>query len=212
MKSGRILLAAALGLSSLLAQAQLKAPSDWRKGPPDWATAQDIEAEKKLRNLCFFIGNHSEDDEGSPFKAKAVGNVVRAAGLTDYPDTPAKRKQVREAWERFESHGMLVCNNLQFDVPNGSALKYAVSASNEGFIHFAAEVGIGLTRVDDTDGRTVLDYVQYHASRARGEVTGEYLKMYYEVLRKAGAKHRNELSGYAPCTPSTCWSTGFEKK
>lgn len=96
-------------------------------------------------------------------------------------------------WERFEEKGLLVCNNLQFDVANGRLLKFAASSLFEPFIYFAADLKLGLTRVDETDGRTILDYLKDRSQRAGDSVVARHCQVYYDVLRKAGAKHRSEL-------------------
>lgn len=94
-------------------------------------------------------------------------------------------------WKRFENKE-LICNNLQFDVSNGSAIKYAVAKLIDPLIRDVIRWKIDLNKVDETDQRTVLDYVRYRADRATGGAT-ENPRHYYETLREAGAKHRHEL-------------------
>lgn len=57
----------------------------------------------------------------------------------------------------------------------------------------AGKWGVNLNKVDVGDGRTLLDYIEYHMDRVRGGALEKKLKVYYDDLRKAGAKHRREL-------------------
>lgn len=187
-----------LGLVPLLG-ADPAAPSApdlaWSKnGAPTWATPADIAAAKYYRNLAMYIDSRTETEAGVYWKHKALAQVVRAAGVQiNSKPSAAEKNQVRLMWNRFEEKGLLVCNNLQFDVANGSILKFAASSLFDPFIYFAADVKIGLTHVDESDGRTILDYLQDKMKSAAGSPLHEKFQAYYDVLRAAGAKHRSEL-------------------
>src|SRR5688572_1182313 len=135
----------------------------WAKnGAPAWATPADIEAAKRYRHLAMYIDSRTEAEEGSRWRYTALTQVVRAAGVQVHsPLSPAEKEQVRQMWVRFEEKGLLVCNNLQFDVANGSVLKFAVSSLFDPFVYFCGDLKLGLTRVDETDDRTILDYPKY---------------------------------------------------
>lgn len=94
--------------------------------------------------------------------------LARAAQAEGTIDTPEEVERLQRIWRRFEERGLLDCNSLQFDVSNGSLVKCAAINSNDAFMNFAAKHKLGLTRVDDSDGRTVLDYIQHHMDRAPG--------------------------------------------
>lgn len=85
-----------------------------------------------------------------------------------------------------------MCNNTQFDISNGSALKFAVASKFDDFIDFAAETKMGLTQVDQ-DGQTVLDYVVATRDRTAGTPIGQKMNVYFNRLRQAGALRRSEL-------------------
>lgn len=93
----------------------------------------------------------------------------------------------------LEYEDMLICNNLQFDVSNGNIIKYAVVINFDVFINDMASWGVNFNKVDATDDRTVLDYVQAKIERNKGLATEQIFKNYYEIIRKAGGKHKWEL-------------------
>ena len=87
----------------------------------------------------------------------------------------------------------LYCNNLQFDVGNGSVLKFGVATKFGNFISDVITWGVNLNKVDETDERTLLDYVRWQMEENQGNPIAERMRLYYRALRKAGAKHRSEL-------------------
>lgn len=190
----RPLLPLALALAALSASSH---PLGWRiGGAPGWATPEDNRAAELLWPLCMDIGKRTRvDDPQDRWRYKAISNVIRAAGLPTHQRTltPAQEEQLRSVWVRFESRGLLICNNTQFEVPNGSMLKYAASTQFDAFIRFAAEFKLGATHYDESDNRTVMDYLRYSIDRHRGTPSAKGLQDYYDTLRKAGFKHRAEL-------------------
>lgn len=48
-------------------------------------------------------------------------------------------------------------------------------------------------KIDEADGTTVLDYTRKEIVRNKGNANESILREYYDVLRKAGAKHKTEL-------------------
>lgn len=169
--------------------------TDWRKGPPAWATAEDIEAAKHLKNVQLWISgfNEAKPDPSHNFRYEWQVRFARAAQAQGEIDTPEEIERLRRVWHRFEEKGLFDVSSVQFDVIHGSLLKYAAIRGSDTFVRFAAEFKLGLTRVDESDGRTILDYLEYHIDRAKGSAMAETWKEYYERLRDAGAKHRREL-------------------
>lgn len=187
----RLLFALALSLATLPASAWL----DWRRhGVPDWATPEDIAAEKHLRNLCLFVGGVNEAPPNSHnYRYVWLVKLAQVAQAEGPIDSAEEVGRLQRAWQRFDDRDLLGCDSVQFDVANGSILKYAAIRNHDAFVHFAAEWKLSLTKVDKADNRTILDYLQYHMARARGTELEKSLRQYYEKLRKAGAKHRSEL-------------------
>lgn len=168
---------------------------DWRKGPPEWATVEDIEAAKHLRNIALWVGgfNEAQPDPSHNFRYEWQVKFARAAQAQGEIDTPEEIERLQRIWRRFEEKGLFDVSSVQFDVQNGSLLKYAAVRLNRAFVAFAAEYKLGLTNVDADDGRTILDYLEYHIGRTKGTSLADAYREYYELLRKAGAKHRREL-------------------
>jgi hypothetical protein len=73
-------------------------------------------------------------------------------------------------------------------------VKWAVSYKFYDFINDIIKWGINLNRVDEADGRTALDYALFHIQRNKGNAMEPVYQDIYDTLRKAGAKHRRELS------------------
>jgi hypothetical protein len=102
--------------------------------------------------------------------------------------------KVKSVWDYYDEE-YLKCNNLQFDVKNGMVSKFAVNTNFDQYVLFMAEFGLDLTRIDKADDRTVLDYIVYQRGKVVAEGTKKNLDIYYDVLRKAGAKHSYEVRG-----------------
>ena len=152
----------------------------------------DAAAAKSLRNICMAVSDLARSTrEGSGYRYVAIEKLMHASGVTEKDDAALRSQKLQATWTTYR--GALVCNSLQFDVQNGSVLKYAVIRNFDAFVYFAAENKLGLTQVDQTDGRTVLDYIADHKKRTGPEMS-KTLEQYYQMLRKAGAKHAGELS------------------
>lgn len=101
-------------------------------------------------------------------------------------------QKLREWWDLYKNK--LLCDSLQFNVPNGSVFKYAVSGKVTAFIDDAIYYKFDLNFVDKADDRTVLDYTRDEIKKhMETSETKKVLEGYYQKLRKAGAKHKSEL-------------------
>ena len=147
----------------------------------------------KLKNLCMMVSSRM------PLPATLGTDQYRyqhafkqAACVNEANDSPAiAAEKIRQAWAAAEDK--LVCNSVQFDVQAGNVLKFAVSTKFDDFIDEVLTWKINLNRVDPHDQRTVLDYIQYHIQKNEGnELQGKFQR-YYQLFRKAGAKHKSEL-------------------
>lgn len=146
---------------------------------------------KKIRHICMFIDGRSVDTEpNTPYRFRYQRYIHEAACVKPGDKEEVRLKKIQNMWTTFESQ--LICNNVQFDVPNGSVIKYAVSSQFDEFIWDIIYWKVNLNKVDQTDGKTVLDYLKGEIDRRREDST-ERLKAYYEMLREAGAKHKSEL-------------------
>jgi len=116
---------------------------------------------------------------------------MEAACVNSSDTEEEKNRKIRDLWLAMEDE--LVCDSSQFDVVNGSVLKYAVSTKFDDFIRDAVKWKVNLNRVDPSDSRTVLDYVSYHIQKHKGNSIENMFDYYYTLFRDAGAKHRSEL-------------------
>ena len=96
-------------------------------------------------------------------------------------------------WNVYEQTNLAVCNNTQFDVTDGSILKYAVTTYFDDFIDDIIRWKINLNKVHASDNRTLLDYIQYQMEHNKGNALENKFRYYYNKLKAAGAKHRSEL-------------------
>jgi hypothetical protein len=118
--------------------------------------------------------------------------IYRAAGVSvsDGPSEAALKIQV--FWNRHSER--LRCNTLNFDVPNGHLLKFAVARRSDFFLRDVVHTWrLDLNFIDHVDGRTVLDYIAAERARTRAPAVFRVLDRYYRMFREAGAKHRSEL-------------------
>jgi hypothetical protein len=146
----------------------------------------------KLSNLCLMVGNKVPDEPGSNYKFAYQRKISEAACVDPSDSKEVARKKIQEMWRQYE--GEMLCNAPSFIVPNGNILKLAVSSSFNQFLFQAAKMWqVDLNRVDETDHRTVLDYVEYELQREKGTVLERDLQAYYDMLRSAGAKRASEL-------------------
>jgi hypothetical protein len=118
--------------------------------------------------------------------------IYEAACVASSDTEEVRNDKTRRMWAANEDK--LVCNRPRFDVQHGNVLKYAASVRFEDFLFDAAMMWkVDLNRVDPSDGRTVLDYVQKETERNKGTSVESKLRSYYDMLRSSGAKHRSEL-------------------
>jgi hypothetical protein len=158
------------------------------------AAAAQVEPEcpnrKKLKNICVMIGEHATDPK-NPDKYMYETRLLQAGCVSDSDSEEEKHRKIRETWALFEED--LNCSNIQFDVPRGHLLKYAVSSTFDDFLDDAVKWKVNLNKVDASDKRTVLDYIKVHMEVNKGTAMEQKLKQYYDKLRAAGAKHKSEL-------------------
>lgn len=155
------------------------------------ALADDCPSPAKLPAVCMAISNAQKDTSGKyTFHYEKL--ICDAACVASSDTDEVRGDKIRRMWKANEDK--LVCNSPRFDVQQGNVLKYAASVRFEDFLFDAAMVWkVDLNRVDPSDGRTVLDYVQEELERNKGTSVESKLRSYYDMLRSSGAKHRREL-------------------
>jgi len=148
---------------------------------------------KKLRGMCAVVGDLTEDSEPQgKYKYLYQRKIFEAACVDINKDSEEEiARKVSKVWK--ENEDKLICNNTRFEVANGNIIKFAVDSTFDSFLTDIATWKINLNKVDETDGRTVLDYVKYQMERAKGTPSEQRISFYYRTLRSAGAKHKSEL-------------------
>jgi hypothetical protein len=148
---------------------------------------------KKMRGLCMFVDSKEQDpNPQGRFVFKYQRKILEAARIDPIKESEEQiAAKVRKMWN--ENEELFICNNTKFDVANGNIIKFAVNLKFDEFMIDMAHWGINLNRVDEMDGRTVLDYIQAQIERNKGLPQEPVLKGYYRMVRKAGARHKFEI-------------------
>lgn len=148
---------------------------------------------KKLRGLCMNVGAFDEEPEPSGRYIWTYQRKILEAACVDLEKDSEEviAQKISRVWN--ENEDSLVCSSTRFDVPRGNILKFAVNMKFTAFIGDMIQWKVNLNKVDATDNKTVLDYIEDQIQRNKGYSVEQTLNMYYRVLREAGAKHRREL-------------------
>ena len=148
---------------------------------------------KKLRGLCMFVDSKErEPNSQGRFVFKYQKRLLEAACADPIKDNEEEiGRKIAKLWK--DNEAILICNNTKFDVANGNILKFAVNVKFDEFLIDLAHWKIDFNKVDETDGRTTLDYLALQVEKNKGLPQEDVLKSYYAMLRKAGAKHKSEL-------------------
>jgi hypothetical protein len=148
---------------------------------------------KYLRGLCMYVGSKERiPDRNGRYVWGYQNRIFLAARVDTLKDSEAViADKISRMWNKYENY--LHCKNTQFDIINGSIIKYAVNMKFEEFLIDMVSWKVNLNKVDEADDMTVLDYIQMQIGRNKGLPSEPYLKMYYNMFKKAGAKHKVEL-------------------
>ncbi|MGE3611039.1 MAG: hypothetical protein AB7I27_15720 [Bacteriovoracaceae bacterium] len=147
-----------------------------------------------LRNLCDFVSTKMEDKRDDSPYIYLYEKTMYEASCSDIEKDSLEvvQKKMQKLWN--ENQKLFKCTAGELDVMNGSVLKLAVRTLSFGFFDAViSEWKLDLNYIDESDNRTVLDYIEYEIKRTEGSDIEPRLRMYYEVLRKKGAKLRREL-------------------
>jgi hypothetical protein len=101
--------------------------------------------------------------------------------------------KVHNLWVHCE--GEIYYESTNFNVSRGNFLKMSAYRSFTPFLDRAVyDWYFPLNKIDDIDGRTTLDYIQNEIEKNKGQPNEKPLQSYYDLLKKAGAKHKFELT------------------
>lgn len=149
--------------------------------------------EAKLRGICAAVSNRDQTSTGpQKYPYRYTRKIFEASCVDMEKDSDEVIAQkVSAMWAKHSDK--LTCTDVSFDVEKGGLIKYAVNAKFDKFIYDVVSWKVDLNKVDASDNKTVLDYVQDQMASYKGLPTEQTLKSYYDLLRKNGAKHRKEL-------------------
>lgn len=150
--------------------------------------------EAALRGICAAVSNRDQTTkEPQKYPYRYQRKIFEASCVDMYRDSDEEiARKVSAMWAK--NADKLTCTDVSFNVEKGSIIKYAVNAKFDKFIwDVVISWKVDLNRVDESDNKTVLDYTQGQIIQFEGLATEQTLKSYYDLLRRYGAKHRNEL-------------------
>jgi len=156
------------------------------------AVGPECPKKQKLVMLCPEIQAHTEARVPMRnHRYEYFNSILAAACVYENDSKEVMEEKIRRMWDQL-SDGLL-CTDSYFEVPRGNIIKYGVSMNFDRFLRDITRWGVDLNMVDESDGRTALDYVRDMIAKHKGNTHEAKLQMYYNQLRKAGAKHRSEL-------------------
>ena len=148
----------------------------------------------KLHAICNDIYQKHEDrTPNTPYQFQYERKIYQAAcaDIENDSEEEAARK-IRDMWNKLAPK--LTCQDANFNVINGSILKYAVKMNTYDLLDRAVEFWkVNLNSIDSSDQKTLLDYIQSEIEKNKGGTQEQRLKDYYRILKKHGAKHSSEL-------------------
>jgi hypothetical protein len=159
------------------------------------AKMNDCPKRDKFEHMCMMIGDRTPNED--PDTEKQIKYMYQKtlldAGCVDIEkdSEEVQAEKIQKAWNMYQAD--LECNSSTFDVRNGHILKYAIADKFDEFIDDVIKYRLNLNKIDSSDGRTTLDYIQYHINRTKGTALESKYQSYYKRLKKAGAKHKSEL-------------------
>lgn len=145
--------------------------------------------------LCSSVSDRRQDTrEDSPYEYEFEERINKLACVDITKDSPEIiNKKIHNWWVKNEKD--IVCNETSFNVIKGNILKLAAYRSFSEFLDKAVyDWKIPLNTIDESDGLTTLDYIKDEIAKSKDQPNEKALKSYYELLRKAGAKHKSELT------------------
>ena len=171
---------------------------------PSISYAQNIETKKidfskckqikiNASRFCGDIGTKLPQIDGGGFYEYSYQKLMYEGACIDI-ESMSEREinlKLRTWWDINKEY--LKCDTIQVGVTNGSVLKYAAKANTWTFIDEAINAGFDLNIIDESDNRTVLDYVKDEIKKRKNTSLEGELIVTYSKLRNAGAKHKSEL-------------------
>lgn len=147
-----------------------------------------------LAGQCVLVNGQTLDPNPISPKYKYLYEryFFEAACADPNVDSPeVLQRKMAAMWIKYQD--MLRCTNVQFELGQGSIMKFAVAQKFDRFIWDIVQWGVPLNLTDPNDHRTILDYTDDELAANRGNALESTLQQYHNFLVKAGAKHVSEL-------------------
>jgi tetratricopeptide (TPR) repeat protein len=159
-----------------------------KKAYPQW----DL---RKLLGLSMLIDSVEKDPQPQGrFVWKYQRKILEAARVNLDTETEEEiGRKVAAMWKVCDELDVTICNNTKFDVSNGNVIKFAVNLKFDEFLIDMVHWNVGFNKVDEMDGRTVLDYIADKIKSNDGLASEPVLRRYYDMVRQAGGRHKSEL-------------------
>lgn len=142
----------------------------------------------ELRGICSAVHERTRVYGGTD--RYLYERLIRRAACAP-TDSEEDLSRIREVWRNNQKH--FQCSTPNFDVSEGSILKYGIATRSYSIAYRAVQWKLDLNIVDRSDNRTVLDYIQGQKLANKGNDSIPQLDDVYELYRRNGAKHRSEL-------------------
>ena len=151
---------------------------------------------KKLIGLSMYVSSKERDPQpqgpNGQYDWKWQRKMFEAACVDANKDSEEEiGRKISSMMKQYEDK--LEVNNTTFDVSNGNIIKFAVNLKFDEFLIWMTKWKVDFNKVDATDGRTVLDYITSQIESNKGLASEPVLKRYYDMIKKAGGKHKYEL-------------------
>jgi hypothetical protein len=150
----------------------------------------------RVNQLCDAISGKARKETNpaiiNDFKFEDI--VYEAAGVKSADTEQQIARKVQVFWH-INKKGHLRCTSNHFGVDNGNIIKFAAKKKFSEFIYSTCwDWGVDLDLIDETDGKTLADFIRDELKSSRGTVNEPFLREYFDIIRaKGGGKFRSEI-------------------
>ncbi|MFL5784461.1 MAG: hypothetical protein ACJ76H_07635 [Bacteriovoracaceae bacterium] len=159
------------------------------------ASKMKIECPNQINaaEFCTAVGMQlSETNPANGTRYSYQTKIYKAACVETNDSPEVIQAKIQNFWNRY--HDQLVCNQLGSMVKNGNVLKLAVEKNSNEFINDTVRRWhVNLNHVDNSDHKTVLDFIDEQLAQAQGTPLEATLRRYQTLFKNNGAKNSRDL-------------------